>query len=241
MERILGSPKKEKDVEREPSQYAVAYLGISVSCKVSTLFQPCLPNRRWHGDRISSGWKVGYQGCLCAPFWAESYAMIQPRNPYAVTLNVCRNPQCPGCRRKLVSIRTHRKATPFLNLSYRFPGENRLYCGWNKNFTTLGKTMQVKCFPYTWIWIVTGKFYCNGAHDLRNQVFIRRLVCFYSHIKSVEHRSLWRLCFSNLPCLWNQFMISTQLRPRYAIRGKKWAFSSLPPFLPFPSALFPTP
>lgn len=49
----------------------------------------------------------------------------------------------------------------------------------------MGKTTQVKCFPYTWVLIVHGKFYCHRAHDLRNQIFIQRLFYFYNHIKSV--------------------------------------------------------
>ena len=33
-------------------------------------------------------------------------------------------------------------------------------------------------------------FHCNRTHDLRNQVFVLRLVCFYSHIKSAEYMNL---------------------------------------------------
>lgn len=58
-----------------------------------------------------------------------------------------------------------------------------------KILTHLGKTMQVECFPYPWVSLVAEKFYCDGARDLRDRVFIQRQFYFYNHIKSVERVS----------------------------------------------------
>lgn len=92
--------------------------------------------------------------------------------------------------------------------------------------------MQVECFPYPWVSLVAEKFYCDGARDLRDQVFIRRQFYFYNHIKSVERVSWWRFCFSDLSCLWNQFLLLTQVQLWcFCIWRRERISSSLPPFI----------
>ena len=150
---------RQRTPKGEASQYSVAWafpelLGFITYCVLPTSGSGSV----WKGLALGSE--------ICAKGVPSlSSRMIHGKSMKDDLLHECRRPWSPVCQKKLASInwvRNHCKATPLLNLSYLFLGENKLHCGWNKTFNTREKLCKWSVFHRPGSKLFKGNFVVIG-------------------------------------------------------------------------------